>query len=91
MHILDVHPEEKREEAEKIFTDMFAGFIDYCPLPLLKKALDDAKINYEIFFNERDGDMFERLSKPFLSKYLQNTRMLTKQSVDDFWDRFLEG
>lgn len=81
--------------AQKYASDIFfvsrAGLGCINDVLLSKKALDDAKINYEIFFNERDGDMFERLSKPFLSKYLQNTRMLTKQSVDDFWDRFLEG
>ena len=78
--------------AQKYASDMFfvshAGLGCINDVLLSKQALDKAGINYEIFFNERDGDMFERLSKPFLSKYMQETKMLTEQSVDDFWDRF---
>ena len=36
-HVLDVHPSEKRSEAEKIFADMFAGKRDLSPLPLQAK------------------------------------------------------
>lgn len=35
MHVLDFHPKHLRDEAEKIFADMFAGKRDYCPLPIL--------------------------------------------------------
>jgi len=37
MHVLDVNPKEKREEAVQIFDDMFAGRRDSCPLPLVRK------------------------------------------------------
>jgi PAS domain S-box-containing protein len=38
MHVLDVHPAEKRQEAETIFTAMFRGELDFCPLPLESKT-----------------------------------------------------
>lgn len=37
MHMLQLHPKEKRNEAEDIFTRMFNKEIDVCPLPLVKK------------------------------------------------------
>lgn len=37
MHVLDINPIEKREEATKIFQEMFLGLTDKCPLPLVKK------------------------------------------------------
>jgi PAS domain S-box-containing protein len=38
MHILNLHPEEHRQEAEAIFAAMFRGEQDVCPLPLQSKA-----------------------------------------------------
>jgi len=37
MHVLDLHPPERRAEAEEIFAAMFRGTRDSCPLPLGKK------------------------------------------------------
>ena len=37
MRVLDLHPLEKRQEAERIFAEMFKGERDVCPLPLAKK------------------------------------------------------
>lgn len=37
MHILELHPVEKRKEAEEIFADMFQHKREVCPLPLLMK------------------------------------------------------
>lgn len=56
---------------------------------LSKKCLDGANLSYEIFFNERDDDLFDTLSRPFLSEYLGDVRMVVENEVDDFWDRFL--
>ena len=36
-HILDIHPKSIRQEAEQIFSEMFSGQKDSCPLPLEKK------------------------------------------------------
>jgi PAS domain S-box-containing protein len=37
MHVRDIHPPDKRAEAEAIFTAMFRGERDVCPLPLARK------------------------------------------------------
>ncbi len=38
MHILDVHPPERRAGAEGIFAEMFRGERDHCPLPLAARS-----------------------------------------------------
>jgi two-component system cell cycle sensor histidine kinase/response regulator CckA len=37
-NVLMVHPEERREEAGRIVSDMVAGKLGYCPVPLITKA-----------------------------------------------------
>jgi len=37
MHLLDLHPADKRKEAEVIVSAMFKGERDSCPLPLVRK------------------------------------------------------
>ena len=37
MHVLDIHPADKRREAEEIFAAMFRGEREVCPLPLQHK------------------------------------------------------
>lgn len=54
MHILDVHPEEKKEEAAKIFTDMFEGKMDKCPLPLSKKDGSYLPVETRVWFGKWD-------------------------------------
>lgn len=34
-HVLDIHPDDQREEAERIVAAMLAGQADFCPVPLL--------------------------------------------------------
>ena len=55
MHVLDLNPAESRAEAEQIFSDMFAGKLDSCPLPLMKK--DGVLISAEthVWFGKWDG------------------------------------
>lgn len=55
MHVLDVHPINKREEANGIFADMFAGIRDYCPLPLAKKNGEYLPVETRIWFGKWDG------------------------------------
>ena len=38
MHVLDLHPPDRRLEAENIFGAMLRGELRYCPLPLMKKS-----------------------------------------------------
>ena len=37
MHVLDLNPKNRRQEAERIFSDMFKGERESCPLPIEKK------------------------------------------------------
>ncbi|MGM0444203.1 MAG: PAS domain S-box protein, partial [Fibrobacterota bacterium] len=55
MHILDVHPETKREEAEQIFGEMFAGKRDACPLPLAAKDGSLVPVETRVWFGRWDG------------------------------------
>ena len=54
MHILDVHPEEKKEEAAQIFADMFEGKLDKCPLPLSKKDGSYLPVETRVWFGKWD-------------------------------------
>ena len=38
MHVLEVHPPERREEAGNIVNEMLAGKTTYCPIPLITKS-----------------------------------------------------
>ncbi len=55
MHMLDVHPNEKRKEAENIFERMFAGSLAVCPLPLQKKDGALIAVETRIWFGQWDG------------------------------------
>lgn len=55
--ILDMHPEEKRKEAEEIFGAMLRGERDFCPLPLQAKDGRYLPVETRIWFgrwNEAD-------------------------------------
>ena len=55
MHVLDVHSPDDREEAEQIFTEMFAGDRDFCPLPLQAKGGKLIPVETRVWFGEWDG------------------------------------
>ncbi len=55
MHVLDVHPEDKRKEAEEIFNDMFAGKRTTCPLPLARKDHSLIPVETRIWFGKWGG------------------------------------
>lgn len=55
MHVLDVHPETKRKEAEQIFGEMFAGQRDACPLPLAAKDGSFVPVETRVWFGKWDG------------------------------------
>lgn len=38
MHVLDLHPADKQQEAEKILNELIRGERYFCPLPLITKA-----------------------------------------------------
>jgi PAS domain S-box-containing protein len=55
MHVLEVHPLDKRKEAEEIFGDMFAGRRDFCPLPLARKDTSLLPVETRVWFGKWDG------------------------------------
>ncbi|HPE67707.1 MAG TPA: PAS domain S-box protein [Thermotogota bacterium] len=55
MHVLDVHPAEKRKEAEKIFGEMFQGLRDFCPLPLQRKDGKFVPVETRVWFGTWNG------------------------------------
>ena len=55
MHVLEVHPFDKRAEAEGIFADMFAGRRDFCPLPLARKDGSLLPVETRVWFGKWDG------------------------------------
>ncbi len=56
MHILDVHPDTKRAEAEEIFSEMLAGKRDTCPLPLISKAGNYVPVETRVWFGSWNGE-----------------------------------
>lgn len=55
MHMLDLHPQDKRDEAELIFSKMFSGETDHCPLPLIKKDGSLLPVETRAWFGKWDG------------------------------------
>ncbi len=55
MDVLELHPPEKRQEAEGIFAAMFRGERDLCPLPLGTKAGGQWPVETRIWFGTWDG------------------------------------
>jgi len=56
MHVLEVHPKEKRFEAEQIFGDIFAGKRDICPLPLATKDGKLIPVETRAWFGKWNGN-----------------------------------
>jgi len=53
--ILGVHPPEKQQEASEIFSGMFKGEIDYCPLPLQSKSGALIPVETRVWFGKWNG------------------------------------
>jgi len=56
MHILDLHPEDRRQEAKQIYADMFAGKRDNCPLPLKSKRGTLLPVETRVWFGTWNGN-----------------------------------
>ena len=64
MHVLDVHPADKRQEAEVIFAAMFKGEQESCPLPLARKDGSLVPVETRVWFGKWNGaDCIFGLSK----------------------------
>ncbi len=55
MHVLDLHPADRRAEAEEIFATMFRGERDVCPLPLGMKSGDLFPVETRVWFGRWNG------------------------------------
>jgi len=80
MHMLELHPKEKRQEAEEIFRDMFQGKRSVCPLPLFKKNGEYLPVETRIWFGSWDGQ--ERIFG--LSKDLSNEQEALQKFIKLF-------
>nr|HPM01844.1 PAS domain S-box protein [Candidatus Cloacimonadota bacterium] len=78
MHVLDVHPIDKRDEATDIFTRMFKGELGVCPLPLQKKNGEYMPVETRVWFGNWDGmDCIFGVSKD-ISKEQEALQMFNK-------------
>ncbi len=55
MHVLDLHPVDKRAEADAIFAAMLRGESDVCPLPLQKKDGSQIPVETRIWLGKWSG------------------------------------
>ncbi|MFN2108196.1 MAG: PAS domain S-box protein, partial [Anaerolineae bacterium] len=55
MHILDLHPEDKRAEATEILTAMFQGEREVCPLPLAHRDGTLVPVETRVWMGRWDG------------------------------------
>ncbi len=55
LHVLDLHPADKRKEAENTYAGMFRREIDTCPLPLASKAGVPFPVETRIWLGKWDG------------------------------------
>lgn len=55
MHILELHPVDRRREAEDIFGAMFRKERDGCPLPLARKDGGLVPVETRVWFGQWDG------------------------------------
>ncbi|MCE1247791.1 MAG: PAS domain S-box protein [Firmicutes bacterium] len=56
MHILDLHPKNKRKEAEEIFAAMFRGELHVCPLPLQNRNGSLVPVETRVWFGKWNGE-----------------------------------
>jgi PAS domain S-box-containing protein len=56
MHLLDVHPRDRRREAEDIFGAMFRGERASCPLPLVTKDGQLVPVDTRVWFGQWNGE-----------------------------------
>jgi PAS domain S-box-containing protein len=56
MHLLDVHPANARQEAESVFSAMFRGERESCPLPLARKDGSLVPVETRVWFGKWNGE-----------------------------------
>ena len=70
MHVLDVHPSDKRKEAEEIFAAMFRGDRESCPLPLARKDGSLIPVETRAWFGKwNDSECIFGISKDLTNEH----------------------
>lgn len=78
MHFLDIYPSDKRDEAQKIFDEIFVGKEKICSLPIEEKTGFLIPVETRIWIGKWDGkDCVFRISKD-LSKERESLRKFNK-------------
>jgi PAS domain S-box-containing protein len=55
MHVLDLHPSDRRQEAAAIFASMFRGERESCPLPLASRSGALVPVETRVWFGRWNG------------------------------------
>ncbi|HNW47643.1 MAG TPA: PAS domain S-box protein [Thermotogota bacterium] len=99
MHVLDVHPVDRRKEAAEIYSDMFAGKLTTCPLPLGRKDGSEVPVETRVWFGKWDGtecifgvskdlSQEQEALRMFNRIFEKNPTSMALSSTED--DRFIE-
>lgn len=94
MHILDLHPQEIRAEAEQVLNELMEGKRSYCPLPLKSKSGSYLPVETKIWPGKWNGvDCIYGVSKDlskqhaamdkFQKLFDSNPSLLAVSSMDD--------
>jgi PAS domain S-box-containing protein len=96
MSVPEVHPPERREEAAAIVSDMLAGKIEFCPVPLYKKNGEIIPVETKVVFGKWDGkdalygisrDISERIkAEETLRESERRWNFALEGSGDGVWD-----
>ena len=96
MSVLQVHPPERREEAANIVSEMLAGRLDICPVPLCKKNGEFIPVETKVVLGKWDGvdalygmsrDISERLkAEETLKESEARWHFALEGSGDGVWD-----
>jgi PAS domain S-box-containing protein len=94
--VLEVHPPERREEAGFIVSEMLAGRLESCPVPLYKKDGTTIPVETKVVFGKWDGkdalygisrDISERLkAEETLRESEERWHFALEGSGDGVWD-----
>jgi PAS domain S-box-containing protein len=96
MHVLEFHPPDKREEANRIVKEILAGQTDFCQLPLVTKNGDQIPVETKVVNGKWNGnnvlyavsrDISQRLKyEEKLRESEARWQVALENSGDGIWD-----
>lgn len=96
MNVLEFHPPDKREEADRIVKEMIAGQTNYCPIPLLTKKGKQIPVETKVVNGKWNGnnvlyavsrDISQRLKyEEKLRESEARWQVALENSGDGIWD-----